>query len=136
MTKVSIGCVILRGNGARAQGVCVGWRLHTHMQESKVASYRELVLLSVLTAADEKYGRQIREEYKQRTKEEMPLGSLYVTLDRMEDKGFIRGRMGESASERGGNRRKYYRITANGRTTLQRAQTAAFANFGGAGVNG
>jgi PadR family transcriptional regulator PadR len=74
---------------------------------------REAVILNILLRG-ELYGREIRERYGQRIRGNLPLGSLYVTLDRMEDKGFVSSRMGESTHERGGNRRKYYRLTGAG----------------------
>ena len=43
------------------------------------------------------------------------LASLYATLYRMEDRGWIRGRWVEKAGQR---RRCYYRITAAGRKVL------------------
>ena len=61
----------------------------------------------------------------------MPLGSLYVTLDRMVDKGFLRSRVGESVAARGGNRRKYYRIQASGYAALSQFQVVATSILGG-----
>lgn len=83
------------------------------MKRPRPPSARELVLLRLLVARD-KYGRELREEYRQATSEPLPLGSLYVTLARMEDKNLVRTRMGDATHERGGNRRKYYRLTAEG----------------------
>ena len=55
------------------------------------------------------------------------LASLYATLYRMEDRGWIKGRWVEKAGQR---RRCYYRITEPGRKTLaaQRADWARFVN--------
>ncbi len=49
----------------------------------------------------------------------MPLGSLYTTIDRMEQKGFVTSRLGAAGQERGGNRRKYFKLTGMGRQALQ-----------------
>ena len=73
----------------------------------------------------DKYGREIREAYNRETGRVMPYGSLYVTLDRMEQQGFIKSRMGDSCHKRGGNRRKYFRITASGRRALDTLQILA-----------
>jgi DNA-binding PadR family transcriptional regulator len=86
----------------------------------EIPNQREAIILAILF--QERYGREIRDEFEKRTGRTMPLGSLYTTLDRMEDKGFLRSRMGESASERGGNRRKYYKITGEGVSGLNRLQ--------------
>jgi PadR family transcriptional regulator PadR len=45
------------------------------------------------------------------------IASLYPTLYRLEDKGLIEGRWVERAGQR---RRRYYRLTADGRKTLAR----------------
>jgi PadR family transcriptional regulator PadR len=74
---------------------------------------REEAILRLLLS-HEHYGREIRDVYEQRTTETMPLGSLYTTLDRMEEQGLIASRLGESTAERGGNRRKYFKIKGAG----------------------
>lgn len=83
------------------------------MGRNEFANPREAMILGILINGD-KYGREIRREYEKRSAHPMPYGSLYVTLDRMEEQGFVRSRLGESGHERGGNRRKYYEITASG----------------------
>jgi DNA-binding PadR family transcriptional regulator len=81
--------------------------------QQKVPVQREAVILAILLHG-EKFGREIRDNYQERTGHAMPLGSLYTTLDRMEQKGFVRSWVGESNPERGGNRRRYFKITALG----------------------
>lgn len=83
----------------------------------KLPSQREAQILTLLING-EKYGRQIRNEYIERTGSNMPIGSLYTTLNRMINRGFLESRMGESCPERGGNRKKYFKITAMGCTAL------------------
>lgn len=53
------------------------------------------------------------------------LASLYATLYRLEERGLIRGRWVEKAGQR---RRRYYRITEDGRTVLA-AQREDWARF-------
>jgi PadR family transcriptional regulator, regulatory protein PadR len=48
------------------------------------------------------------------------VASLYPTLYRLEDRGLVEGRWVERAGQR---RRRYYRITANGRRMLARERT-------------
>lgn len=80
-------------------------------------NHRDAIILSCLSLA-ERYGLDIRNEVERRTKAPMPLGSLYVTLSRMESRGLIRHRIGEPIPGRGGNLRKYWRITPLGRKAL------------------
>ena len=86
-------------------------------------STREAELMAVLIAG-EKYGREVRDLYEQRSRRAMPLGSLYTTLDRMEDAGFVTSRLGDPGPDRGGNRRKYYKLTANGIASLNDLRAA------------
>ena len=53
------------------------------------------------------------------------LASLYATLYRLEERGLIRGRWVERAGQR---RRRYYRITENGKTILA-AQREEWGRF-------
>lgn len=86
-----------------------------------IPNQREAILMAILLHG-EKYGREIRSTFERRTGQSMPLGSLYTTLDRMEDKGFLRSRIGEAGSDRGGNRRKYYKLTGLGLSSLNLVQ--------------
>ncbi len=98
---------------------------------TRLPNYREAVILGILING-EKYGREIRNEYERRTGEGMPLGSLYTTLHRMEKKGFVESRMGESVPQRRGNRRKYFEITAAGVTGVNGREVWHTSFFGGA----
>lgn len=83
----------------------------------ELPNQREEIILLILMHG-EKFGRELRDVYEKRTGRPMPVGSLYTTLDRMEDQGFIESRIGESNPDRGGNRRKYYKIAAPGLKAL------------------
>lgn len=87
---------------------------------------RELVILSVLMNG-KLYGREIKTAYERRTREAFPSGSLYTTLDRMEEKGYVRSHRNERERGRLGPVQRYFRLTADGRATLRRhtAWTAA-----------
>ncbi|MEL6330206.1 MAG: helix-turn-helix transcriptional regulator [Planctomycetota bacterium] len=88
---------------------------------SKPPSDREAVILQILSTGGlrGRYGLEIRELYELQSNRGMPLGSLYTTLKRMEAKGYLASEMGESTHERGGNRRKYFRIEAPGIKALR-----------------
>ena len=56
------------------------------------------------------------------------VASFYPLLYRLEERGFIEGRWVEKARQR---RRRYYRVTAQGRAVLKE-QRSAWASFVGA----
>ena len=71
------------------------------------------------------YGLQICDAIDQSSTGQhmMKIGSLYPSLHRLEKKGFVTSRMAETETKtRGGNRRKYYKITMKGATALSQKQ--------------
>jgi DNA-binding PadR family transcriptional regulator len=55
---------------------------------------------------------------------------MYVTLDRLEDKGFLSSRLADATDERGGRPRRYVTVTARGLRELRasRARRRAIAD--------
>jgi DNA-binding PadR family transcriptional regulator len=82
------------------------------MREARVAlpSRKESLVLELLAAGGELYGLQLVEASGGRLKR----GTVYVTLSRMEEKGYISSRLDESAGLAGLPRRRY-KPTALGR---------------------
>ena len=85
------------------------------LAEAKKGS-AEIVILAVVDE-EAHHGYEIAKLIEERTRGDLTftLASLYATLYRMEDRGWIRGRWVEKAGQR---RRCYYRITAAGRKVL------------------
>jgi PadR family transcriptional regulator, regulatory protein PadR len=72
---------------------------------------------------------RINKANKKTNRREIGVGSLYPTLKRMEKEGLIEGRWGEEkimGEESGGARRRYYKISENGKKSL-----AATRNYRG-----
>ena len=77
-----------------------------------LGEFEQVVLLAVLrlgeTAA---YAVAIRGEIENCTGRAVSRGSVYITLDRLESKGFLRSRLGEPTAERGGRAKRFYAAT-------------------------
>jgi PadR family transcriptional regulator PadR len=85
----------------------------------------ESLILELLIATDEAmYGLQLVAASRRRLKR----GTIYVTLGRMEDKGFISSRLEAAPADAGGLPRRLYEPTALGRRVLA-AWTAAAQHF-------
>ena len=95
------------------------------IEEAKKGS-AEVVILA-LVEHESHHGYEIAKLIESRTDGGLrfTLASLYATLYRLEDRGWIRGRWVEKAGQR---RRCYYRITEAGRRVLaeQRADWSRF----------
>ena len=93
-------------------------RLDTNLNLSQL----EEEVLTLLNTC-ELYGLQIIMGVEQATggKRKIGFGSLYPTLHKLERKGLVKARWGEETpEERGGARRKYYKITGAGKVALNR----------------
>jgi DNA-binding PadR family transcriptional regulator len=81
----------------------------------------QLVLLALLHLGDRAYGIAVRDEIAARGGQDVPLGSIYNALSRLEGKGLISAWMGDPTPERGGRRKRHYRVLASGRRALARS---------------
>jgi PadR family transcriptional regulator, regulatory protein PadR len=72
---------------------------------------KEALILELLVGESEMYGLQLVAASKRRLKR----GTVYVTLGRMEDKGFITSRLESRPPDEGGMPRRLYEATAFGR---------------------
>jgi PadR family transcriptional regulator PadR len=90
----------------------------------QLTTLEQHLLLAVLGLHPKAYGVSIQDHIKDRTGREPSLGSIYASLDRLEEKGFVKSRQGEATAERGGKRKMYFTITALGRHTLHESLQA------------
>ena len=99
--------------------------LATHDTELKKGS-AELLMLALLEARP-RHGYELSKliESRSRGAVSFKVASLYPLLYRLEERGLIQGRWVEKAGQR---RRRYYRLTAQGRSVLgtRRRSFAAF----------
>jgi PadR family transcriptional regulator PadR len=69
------------------------------------------------------YGATIGQRIKDRIGRDVSMGALYTTLDRLEKKGFVSSWWGEPTPERGGRRKRYFRIEAAGVAAARRSES-------------
>ncbi len=91
---------------------------------TSLGDFEKMILFALYRLGSDAYGVTIRGEIKDRTGREVSIGSVYTALHRMEKRGLVTARMGESTPERGGRRKKYYRITPVGADTLSASYEA------------
>ena len=75
---------------------------------------KEALILELLVQENELYGLQLVAASRRRLKR----GTVYVTLGRMEEKGYVVSRLEPVPSETGGLPRRVYEATAFGRRVL------------------
>jgi DNA-binding PadR family transcriptional regulator len=89
-----------------------------------LGEFEHIVILALLRLGDRAYGVTVRQEIEARTGREASIGAIYATLDRLENKGYVKSQLGEPTPERGGRSKRFFRITAKGMSAVNRTQRA------------
>jgi DNA-binding PadR family transcriptional regulator len=87
-----------------------------------IGQFEQLVLTAVLSLREEAYGVSIHSRVAElAAPKKVSLGAVYVTLDRLEDKGFISSWLSDPTPERGGRAKRCYQLQALGERALRRS---------------
>ncbi|HEV3037423.1 MAG TPA: PadR family transcriptional regulator [Candidatus Angelobacter sp.] len=89
-----------------------------------LGDFELMVLLALMRLGEDAYGVPISREIEQQCGREVALGSVYATLERMEEKELVSSGMGEPTSERGGKAKRYFRITNKGLREVRKTREA------------
>jgi PadR family transcriptional regulator, regulatory protein PadR len=90
----------------------------------ELTTLEQHLMLAIVGLHPNGYGVSIQDHIKDRTGREPSIGSVYASLDRLEQKGFIKSRQGESTAERGGKRKLYFMVTGAGQHALRQSLQA------------
>ena len=89
------------------------------MIETRLGEFEEVILLFVGILNENAYAFRISEEFERQTERAVSIGAVHSTLDRLESKGFLSSEMGNATTERGGRRKRIFRLTALGKRALK-----------------
>jgi PadR family transcriptional regulator, regulatory protein PadR len=88
------------------------------MKGTSLGEFEELVLLSVGILFDDAYGLSIVDELQTKTGRTIMISSVHKALVRLEDKGYLKSRMGGGTNLRGGRDKRLYTLTPAGTSVL------------------
>ncbi|MDH3223492.1 MAG: PadR family transcriptional regulator [Gemmatimonadota bacterium] len=80
---------------------------------SQLGEFAHLILAAALRL-DRPYGASLVREIEDRTGRQVQAGSLYITLDRLEQRGLVRLSTGQPEPGRGGRPKRYVEVTEEG----------------------
>lgn len=83
----------------------------------------ELLMLSVLKLKHEAYLVKLRDYLNRSTRKKWSIGNVFVSLERLEQLGYIKSKIGESSPKRGGKAVKFYEITDSGIIALKETKS-------------
>jgi PadR family transcriptional regulator, regulatory protein PadR len=88
------------------------------MKHFQLGEFEEIVLLTVGVLHGHAYGVTIKDDIEQRLGREVTVGALQITLRRLESKGFLKSKLGDSSESRRGRPKLFFEITAYGKKAL------------------
>lgn len=92
------------------------------MKNKGLGEFEELVLLAVCILNDGAYGISVKREIEAHTRRTILLGAVHITLYRLQDKGWLKSKMGGNTAKRGDRRKRLFEITEIGLQQLQASQ--------------
>jgi len=93
-------------------------------ETTSLGEFEHVVLLAVLRLGDSAYAVSIRDEIERRTDRRVSRGSVYVTLDRLETKGYLQSWLADPTAERGGRAKRFYALRPRAVSALKESRRA------------
>jgi PadR family transcriptional regulator, regulatory protein PadR len=87
-----------------------------------LGEFEQLVLLALLQIGESAYAINARDEIERRTGRPVARGAVYITLDRLEKKGYLESWLADPTPERGGRAKRYYRVQPAGIAALEHSR--------------
>ena len=94
------------------------------MPEDTIGPLEFQLLAVLLEHPRDAYGVTIMQRVEARTGRKRSLAAIYAALDRLDAKGMVKSWWGEPTPERGGRRKRYYKIEASGAEAVRRTRLA------------
>jgi DNA-binding PadR family transcriptional regulator len=92
------------------------------MSGTDLGDLEHLVLLAILRLGREAYGIPILDEVSSRSGRGVSRATVYMALKRLDQKGLVTSRLGESTPERGGRAKRYFKLKPAGLRALRESR--------------
>src|ERR671910_42427 len=92
------------------------------MKGTYLGEFEEMVLLSVGILFDDAYGLAIVNELEKQTGRNVMISSVHKALVRLEEKGYLKSRLGGFTEIRGGRDKRLYLLTHAGKKVLEESR--------------
>jgi PadR family transcriptional regulator, regulatory protein PadR len=93
------------------------------MKGTYLGELEELVLLTVGILHPEAYGVAVMDEIEKQANRSLNISAVHAVMTRLEEKGYLKSKMGDPTEERGGRRKRYFIITAAGKRALEEVRS-------------
>ena len=89
------------------------------MSRRSLGEFEEVVMLTIGVLGENAYGLAIKSEIESRLKRSVGMGALHTGLYRLEEKGYLKSRLGEATKVRGGKPKRFFQVTGKGQKALK-----------------
>jgi DNA-binding PadR family transcriptional regulator len=90
-----------------------------------------VIMLALLRLGDDAYGVPIAREIEQQTGRSVAFGTVYATLERLQERGLVRASLGDATPERGGRAKRYFHATPAGLRAVRQARQSLIRLWSG-----
>ena len=104
------------------------------MSRKALGEFEHLILLSILRLGENAYGAAMIAEVEERTGRSVNQAAAYLTLRRLEEKGWIGSKMGAPTPPRGGRAKRFFQLRPEGRARLQDSRAELLSMWEGVGA--
>ena len=84
-----------------------------------LGEFEQIVMLALLRLGSDAYGATVCAEIEKRSGRGVSVSAVHTTLERLEQKGLVKSRIGEPTPQRGGKRKRHYEMAPLGLKALQ-----------------
>jgi PadR family transcriptional regulator, regulatory protein PadR len=88
------------------------------MKGTYLGEFEELVLLTVAILNGDAYGITVMDEIEKNIDRKVTVSTVHTALYRLEEKGFVESYFGGATQERGGRKKRLYKVTTAGQRSL------------------
>lgn len=89
------------------------------LKSYQLGELEELVLMIVAILKEEAYGVKVMDEIERQVNRKVNISAVHTVLDRLEKKGYVSSYMGGASAERGGRRKRLFKIEAEGSRAIE-----------------
>ena len=102
---------------------------------NRLGEFEEVVLLALASFEDSAYGVEIFDAIARLTGREGSITGVYVTLSRLEEKGYVRSQLGQATAQRGGRAKRFFTLQPEGAEALKHRRETMDALWRGASLH-
>jgi len=95
-------------------------------KDETLGQFEQLILAAITLLGDNAYGATVHEKIEELANgKSFSIGAVYTTMDRLQEKGYVRSWYGGAGEQRGQRSKRYFEIQAAGSRALQRSLQVA-----------